>query len=78
MDVRLFVHGLPALSPYLLAEVQERVHQRCRNACEAQSVADSECSREEERAVRMILLEIDGRIVVQDTRNIVRSTSIVE
>lgn len=71
MDIRLFVHRLPALSPNLLAEVEERMHQHRRNTGEAQTIGYRKRGRQEEWAVRMVLVKVDRRVGVEDLSDIV-------
>ncbi len=86
MYVGLFTKTLAALRPYLFPEVQERVYNRCRNACEAKPVAQREGRRKEKGAVIRIRFGVEGaacytavcmEILLQNTRDVIHRAGIV-
>ena len=54
MDIGLLIQASPTLCPDLLAEVQNRVHYRRCDACEAQTIAQSERGGQKNGAVSLI------------------------
>ena len=78
MDIGLLAHGAPRLHPDLLAEVQERVHEGGGDRREREAVGEREGGREEERAVLLVLCDVNRRVVVNDLRHIVRRPEAVE
>ena len=71
MDIGLLAHGAPRLHPDLLAEVQERVHEGGGDRREREAVGEREGGGEEERAVLLVLCDVNRRVVVNDLRYIV-------
>ena len=63
MYVSLLVHGAPRLRPDLFAVVQESMRNSRRDGREREAVGYSEDGREEERAVRFVLRDIESGIV---------------
>ena len=78
VDIRLLAHGAPRLHPYLLAEVEERVHERRRDRRERQAVCEGEGRREEERAVCLVFLNVEGGIIVDNLGHVICSTKAIE
>ena len=66
MYVSLLVHGAPRLRPDLFAVVQESMRNGRRDRREREAVGYSEDCREEERAVRLVLLLVERVVGVQN------------
>ena len=62
VDIRLFRQGPAALDPDLLAEVQEGVHDRRRDARKGQPVRHRERRGQEQRRVALVLLQVERRL----------------
>ncbi len=77
MDIRLLVQSAPRLDPDLLPVVQECMHQRGRDAREAQAVRNCEGRRQEQWAVLLVFVDVQRRVGVQNIRDVVLRTSIV-
>ena len=71
VDIGLLTHRAPRLHPDLLAEVQERVHEGGGDRREREAVGEREGGGEEERAVLLVLCDVNRRVVVNDLRYIV-------
>ena len=78
MDIGLLAHGAPGLDPDLLAEVQERVRERRRDGREREPVGEREGRGQEQWTVRLVLRDVEARIVVDDLRDVVRLPEAVE
>lgn len=60
MDIRLLIHGLPRLSPNLLAEVQESVREGGGDRSERQPIGNSEGGGQVKRAVSTVRLLVEA------------------
>ena len=78
VNIGLLAHRTPRLDPDLLAEVQERVRERRRDGREREPVGEREGRGQEQWAVRLVLRDVEARIVVDDLGNIVRLPEAVE
>lgn len=78
MDIGLFGKGTASLSPNLLAVEEDRMHDGRGNSSERKAVGDSEGSREQQRRVCFVFLNIEGGVVGEDTANLVRLAGVVE
>ena len=78
VDIGLLVHSTSGLSPNLLAEVQERMGKRSCNGSKRQSIGDGERSRDEQWAVCLVFLLVEGGISIDNPGNVVGLSEIIE
>ena len=78
MNVSLLVDGAPRLSPDLFAVVQESVCDGRRDRREREAVGYREDRREEERAVRLVLRDVESSIVGEDHGDVVCLAEAIE
>lgn len=77
MDVGLLRERAARLHPDLLAEVQERVHDRRSNARKRETVREGESRREEERRIRLVLGDVERALGRDDARDVVIVAQVV-
>ncbi len=77
MDIRLLVQSAPCLDPDLLPVVQECMHQRRRDAREAQAVRKLRRSSTRTMGCMLVFVDVQRRVGVQNIRDVVLRTSIV-
>lgn len=77
MDIWLLMQAPSTLNPDLLAEVQQRMHDRCRNARKAQPIAQRKRCGQEQRGIRMVRLLVKRALRRQNPRHIVLRTAVV-
>ena len=78
VDIGLLAHRTPRLDPDLLAEVQERVRERRRDGREREPVGEREGRGQEQRAVRLVLRDVESGIVGEDHGDVVCLAEAIE
>ena len=78
VDIRLLVHGAARLGPNLFTEVEEGVGEGGRDRRERETIGDGEGGRDEQGAVRLVLLLVEGRVCIDDAGDVVASAGVVE
>lgn len=71
VDIRLLVDGAACLHHNLLAEVKEGVGEGGRDGCEGEAIGDGEGCRDEEGAVCLVGLLVEGRLGGEDPGDVV-------
>jgi hypothetical protein len=77
MDIRLLMQTPPSLHPNLLPKVQKRMHKRRRNTRKAQPITQRKRRRQEQRRIRLVLLEVQRQVRVENSRHAVGRASVV-
>jgi hypothetical protein len=78
MDIRLFGEWATSMSPYIFAVVEESMRKGGGDVCEREAVGNGERRRNEDGAVGLVSLEVEGEIGIDDMRNVISLPCVIE
>jgi hypothetical protein len=78
VDIRLFGERATSLSPHLFVVVEEGVGERGCDGCKREPVENSEGRGNEGGAVGLVSLEVKGEIGIDDPRDVVFLSRVIE